>query len=188
MKKTILSGSFLIRILFLFLGVTSFSGLMAQNTGSPTRNTATTKTTKTDTLKFPNAMGWVNDFEEVLDSATEAKLTKLIEDHNIKTSNQISIVTISSISPYEYMADYTRDLSNAWGVGDKKKNNGVTIIYSKAMHEVRIATGLGIEKKLNDAMCQKIVNEFMLPPFKLGNYGKGMIDGVTEAIRILETK
>jgi uncharacterized protein len=139
-------------------------------------------------VKFPKATGWVNDFEEVLDSAVEAQLTRMIEDHNQKTSNQISIVTISSIAPYDYLADFTKDLSNAWGVGEKDKNNGVTVIYSKALHEVRIATGIGLEKKLNDAMCQKVVNELMIPPFKTGDYGKGMIDGVTEIIRLLESK
>jgi uncharacterized protein len=138
--------------------------------------------------KFPEAQGWVNDFEEVLDSVTEAKLTTLITDHNKKTSNQISIVTISSITPYQFLSDYTKDLSNAWGVGEKDKNNGVTVIYSKALHEVRIATGLGLQTKLTDAQCQKIVDEFMLPSFKLANYGKGMIDGVTEIIRLLESK
>src|SRR5580704_11222173 len=87
------------------------------------------KTAQTQDATFPEATGWVNDFEEVIDSATEEKLTKLIVAHNKKTSNQISIVTISSIAPYDYLADYAKDLSNAWGVGEKDKNNGVTIIY-----------------------------------------------------------
>jgi uncharacterized protein len=138
--------------------------------------------------KFPEAQGWVNDFEEVLDSITELTLTNLITNHNLKTTNQISIVTISSITPYQFLEDYTRDLSNAWGVGEKDKNNGVTIIYSKALHEVRIATGLGLQNKLTDALCQKVVDEYMLPSFKIGNPGKGMIDGVTEIIRLLEQK
>jgi uncharacterized protein len=168
-------------------------GLLAFSTGAQNK-TGQDKVTNSDPEKdvhsnpadFPEATGWVNDFEEVLDSATEEKLTKLIVDHNLKTSNQISIVTISSIAPYDYMADYAKDLSNAWGVGEKGKNNGVTIIYSKALHEVRIVTGIGIENKLNDEMCQKVVDELMIPPFKKENYGKGLIDGVTELIRLLE--
>jgi uncharacterized protein len=171
-------------ILIAFLGLSLIS---PAQTAPAKENQADLKKTDTTTpVSFPEAKGWVNDFEEVLDSVTEAKLTKLIVDHNQKTSNQISIVTISSIAPYDYLSDYARDLSNAWGVGEKDKNNGVTIIYSKAMHEVRIATGTGIEKKLNDAACQKIVDELMIPPFKKGDYGKGLIDGVTELIRLLE--
>jgi uncharacterized protein len=137
-------------------------------------------------VNFPVATGWVNDFEEVIDSTTESKITRLIQAHNDRTSNQISIVTISSIAPYDYLADFTKDLSNAWGVGEKGKNNGVTIIYSKALHEVRIATGLGLENKITDAICQKIVDEYMLPAFKTENYGKGLLDGVTELISVLE--
>jgi uncharacterized protein len=161
-----------------------FMSANSQTTNDKTKNKSTD--TSKVAVTFPEPIGWVNDFEEVLDSATEAHLTKLIVDHNKKTSNQISIITISSILPYTYLSDYAKDLSNAWGVGEKDKNNGVTIIYSKALHEVRIATGLGIEKKLTDEMCNKVVDELMIPPFKKGDYGKGLIDGVTELIRILE--
>ncbi len=185
--NTNIHNSFFLKYIFLFLIFGAFASITEAQTGSPAKTHQNTKAAA-DTSKFPDAIGWVNDFEEVLDSATEARLTKLIVDHNNKTTNQISIVTISSIAPYAYMADFTRDLSNAWGVGDKDKNNGVTIIYSKALREVRIATGLGIEKKLNNALCHKIVNELMIPSFKAGNPGKGMIDGVTEIIRILEMK
>jgi uncharacterized protein len=180
-------SSFLRRtLLFLFaFGLISLS-TVAQNKGSQETKSDSLKAEQSKPVVFPEAIGWVNDFEEVIDSVTEAKLTKLIVDHNEKTSNQISIVTIASIAPYDYLADFTRDLSNAWGVGEKGKNNGVTIIYSKALHEVRIATGTGLEKKLNDAACQKVVDEFMIPPFKKGDYGKGLLDGVTELIRILE--
>ena len=171
---------------FLFLLLFTLSSLLAAQKNVEAGGTSTAKDTKTTAPAFPEASGWVNDFEEVIDSATEAHLTKLIEDHNKKTSNQISIITIASISPYEYLAEYAKDLSNAWGVGEKGKNNGVTIIYSKALHEVRIATGYGIEKKLSDTSCTRIVNELMLPAFKNGNYGKGLVDGVQEIIRILE--
>ena len=175
-------------LLFFFAaGLLSFQSI-GQNKSETTKESKSDseKTAQNQAPVFPEATGWVNDFEEVIDSATEDKLTKLIVDHNKKTSNQISIVTISSIAPYDYLADYAKDLSNAWGVGEKDKNNGITIIYSKALHEVRIATGTGIEKKLTDAMCQKIVDELMIPPFKKGDYGKGLVDGVTELIRILE--
>jgi uncharacterized protein len=173
------------KLLFSFLFALSFF-LSAQQQSTGAEQAAGTKNKKVVAPGFPEATGWVNDFEEVIDSATEAQLTKLIVDHIKKTGNQISIVTISSISPYDYLADYTKDLSNAWGVGEKDKNNGVTIIYSKSLHEVRIATGYGIEKKLSDAACSRIANELMLPAFKAGNYGKGMVDGVQEIIRLLE--
>lgn len=169
---------------FLILFQFFFSGAWGQKTAGKT--TVQTVDTSKSKPVFPQPVGWVNDFEEVLDSATEAHLTKLIEDHNHKTSNQISIVTISSIMPYTYLGEYANDLANAWGVGERGKNNGVTIIYSKALHEARIATGYGLEKIVTNELCKKIVDEFMLPAFHKGDYGKGMIDGVTELIRILE--
>ncbi|HEV7231937.1 MAG TPA: TPM domain-containing protein [Bacteroidia bacterium] len=177
------------KIFAVLLFIQSFVFILSAQNGKQEEKGKTeqvTPKTNTGEKAFPEPIGWVNDFEEVIDSAEEEKLTKLILDHNRKTSNQISIVTISSIAPYQYLADYAKDISNAWGVGEKEKNNGVTIIYSKALHEVRIATGYGIENKLTDSICEKIVNERMIPPFKAGDYGKGLIGGVTEIIRVLE--
>ncbi len=178
--------TFFLKVLpFIILAFLASTGLSAQ-TGADAKTGISHA--KPDSVVFPQAIGWVNDFEDIIDSATEVKLTNLILDHNKKTSNQIAIVTISSISPYTALAEFTSDLSNAWGVGEKGKNNGVTIIFSKALREVRITTGLGIEQKLNDALCQKIVDQYMIPAFKDGDYGMGMMDGVSEIIRILELK
>jgi uncharacterized protein len=79
------------------------------------------------------------------------------------------------------------EISQHWGVGTKEKNNGVTIVFSKTLREVRISTGLGLEQKLTDAMCKKVIDELMIPRFKEGNYAQGITDGLKEVIRLLET-
>src|SRR5688572_1507855 len=85
---------------------------------------------------FPKPIGWVNDFEYILDAKTEAKLTKLISKHEKKTTNQISVITISSIASYDDFETYAMALSNNWGVGTKEKDNGLTIVFSKTFREV----------------------------------------------------
>lgn len=144
--------------------------------------------TLSDTLKknmsFPSQVGWVNDFEQVFDSSETKTLINLAMHHQEKTSDQICIVTIAR--PWEDLADYARDLANFWGIGVKGKNNGVVIVLSKAKHEVRIATGYGIEKRVTDSMCKKIIDGKMIPKFRDNDYGSGMIDGVKEIISALE--
>lgn len=140
-----------------------------------------------DTLirkSFPDQRGWVNDFEGDLDSATTDTLIRLAIEHQQKTSNQICIVTIAR--PREDLADYAQDLANRWGIGKKGKDNGVVIVMSKASRKVRIATGLGLEEKLTDAMCKHVIDDKMIPKFRDGEYGRGLIDGVREIITLLE--
>jgi hypothetical protein len=42
---------------------------------------------------LPQPQGWVNDFEQVLDSLMEKTLAKLIDAHEDKTTNQIAVIS-----------------------------------------------------------------------------------------------
>lgn len=139
---------------------------------------------KQDSLfKFPTPTGFVNDYENILTTTQEKRLTKIIEAFEKKTSNEICIVSVSTILPYTNFAQYTTNLANAWGVGKKDKNNGLLIVLSKKAREVRIGTGLGTERILTDKICTTIVDKTMIPEFKKGNYFKGIKAGVKDIIK-----
>lgn len=131
--------------------------------------------------------GYVNDFENVLDSATIKYLTTQISQHEKKTTNQIVVVTVGYIGPYADDLDtYTYHLANEWGVGQKDKNNGVVIIVSTGLRKARITTGYGLEIALPDAECKRILDDMMFPEFRKNNYAAGITNGLMEIIRILE--
>jgi len=150
------------------------------------KNPETFNNEDTASHKFPKPTGWVNDFENILDNQSKSTLINLIEAHKKKKGNQIAVVTVSNYGSYNSINDYAVDLANEWGIGLKEKNNGVLILFSKQMRQVRVLTGLGMEEKLPDDLCEKIVNEKMLPLFQSMNYGPGLIAGVQEIIRVLE--
>lgn len=137
---------------------------------------------------FPKSKGYVSDFENILDRTTIQTLTDAVTAHEIKTSDEIAVITISSYDPYTNLADYAKDISNAWGVGKHEKNNGVTIVLCRDKREVRIATGMGLEQKLTDTMCQHVIDDKMVPEFRNGNFDQGLIDGLNEIINLLETQ
>lgn len=139
------------------------------------------------TSHFPKPVGFVNDFENILDSAEEKLLTQRIQQHEQKTTNQIAIVTVASISPYTDFFPFCVELSNNWGVGVKSKNNGITIIFSKALKKVRITVGKGLETTLTDDACLHIVEDIMIPAFKNEQYGIGLQKGLEAVIKKLES-
>jgi uncharacterized protein len=139
-------------------------------------------------MKFdpPAPLGYVSDFDHILDSSTISLVSQLILAHKNKTTDEIAVVTISNYNPFKDLSGYSQALSNKWGVGTTDKNNGVMIVICNSKRQLRISTGLGMEKRLPDEECQKIINDFILPQFKQGNYSQGLIDGVREIIRQLE--
>jgi len=120
----------------------------------------------------------VNDFAGILSSEQQASLENKLDGFNQKTSTQIAIVIVKSLSGYD-KADYAQKLSEAWGIGQKGKNNGILILVKPKMAnergEVYIAVGYGLEAVVPDAVArQTIVGAELLPAFKQNDYFTGL--------------
>jgi len=144
--------------------------------------------TKTEKSAFPKPVGYVNDFEKILTAKEKEKLTQLIKEHEIQTSDQIAIVTIASTSPYGTMEEYTLKLSKYWNVGQTGKNNGVLIVMGKAPRSVYIKLYNGVESRLTNEESQKIIGEIMIPLFQRDKYYLGLLNGLEAIIRELKNK
>ena len=131
---------------------------------------------------FPFPIGFVNDYEHIFTKEQNEKLEKLISDYEKLTTREIAIVTINSIEPYDNFKDFSTDLSNDWGVGKYKKDNGLVIVFSKNLKELRISTGNETEKILTNEICKKIIDNFMIPEFKNGKFYTGIEKGLIELI------
>lgn len=142
--------------------------------------------TKTENAVFPQPVGYVNDFENILTEQEEKELTAIIKKHEAQTTDQIAIVTLTSLEPYDNIDDYSLDLANYWGVGQKEKNNGVLIALGKDLREIRIQNGYGIEKRLTDTETKIIIDEIMIPYLKKDQYFEGLKKGIEAIIEELK--
>ena len=149
---------------------------------SESKTSNTNQTTEISKFQFPKSIGYVNDFENNFTSTQIDSLDTFLTNYEKKTTREIAVITIDSITPYNNIKDYSTDLSNAWGVGKKDKSTGLTIIFSKKLRLVRISTGLSIEHILTDSICQNIINNTMLPHFKANNYYQGITSGIDSLI------
>lgn len=131
---------------------------------------------------FPKAIFIVNDFEKLLSNEQILDLEILINDYRIKTKREIVIVSVDSINPYTEISSYSVDLSNYLGIG--RDGNGLTIVVSKKLRQVFIATGNQTEKILTDERCQKIIDKQMIPNFKSDKYYDGLKSGLLELIKL----
>lgn len=137
--------------------------------------------------RFPAAESFVNDYENILTPAEEDTLNKLIKTHEQLTTDQIAIVTIKDYpAPYTDINRYSLDLANEWGVGTKEKNNGVLIAISTYNRAIRIQTGTGTELRINDYVAKQIMDKYMTPSFKDGQYYQGIKLGTMALIDSLQ--
>ena len=129
---------------------------------------------------------FVQDYENVLDSIEEARLNTLYLDHETKTTNQIALLTTHSFEPDSTISDFSLRKFRTLGIGQKDKNNGVLIVFSSTMRQVRIATGYGTEKVLTDSIAKRIIDSTMIPYFKKQEYFKGLWNGSITITNFLE--
>jgi len=140
---------------------------------------------------FPDHKGtWVNDFANLIDLKDSERISSICNEVFQEELATIVVCTIQSIPKvkreYENIVLYGTDFFNYWGVGRKGINDGLLILVSKQDRKVAICTGYLTEHYLPDTEAGRIIDVFMVPQFKEGNYGKGIINAINEARRVMK--
>ena len=128
----------------------------------------------------PDKQELVNDFSGTLTPSQKQALEQKLLSFEDSSSVQIAVVIIPSLNGNE-VADYNVKLFRAWGVGNKKTNNGVVLLIAIDDHKLNITTGYGAEGPLPDITSKEIIDEIIVPKFKGKDYYRGISDG-TDAI------
>ena len=135
-------------------------------------------------MSFPALTGRVVDDANVLSDDTKNQLTQLLAQEEKQTTNQITVVTLKSLGGYP-IEDYGYQLGRHWGIGQKKKDNGALIIVVPSDHKVRIEVGYGLEGQLTDAQTEVVIQRYMRPAFKRGDYDGGVLAGTNAVLQLL---
>lgn len=127
----------------------------------------------------------VNDFAGIFTDAGNRALEQKLLAYNDSTSTQIYVVTIDDLGGYA-ASDFTFRLGEKWQVGQRSKNNGAVILIKpkrgNSRGEAFIATGYGLEARINDAYAGRIVRNVMIPYFVEEDYFGGVNAAVDEMI------
>lgn len=133
---------------------------------------------------FPELTGRVVDQAQILSPEQEAALDATLASHETASSDQIVVVTLSSLQDYD-IADYGYQLGRHWGIGQKEIDNGVLLIVAPNERQLRIEVGYGAEAIITDGLASSIIRNTIVPKFKDGDMPAGIEAGVGEIIALL---
>jgi uncharacterized protein len=133
---------------------------------------------------LPTPIGLVSDFADVIDAATEDRLTRRIQELKQKTGVEIAVVTLPSTQP-DPVPERAVRLAEAWKPGDRDKDNGVLFLVAVQDRELFIATGYGIEGALPDGLVGEIRDRTIVPKFRAGDIAGGIEAGVDRMAAII---
>ncbi|QHT69625.1 YgcG family protein [Rhodocytophaga rosea] len=136
-------------------------------------------------VPVPTLSGHVNDYAHVLSDETITRLENTLQQHEQSTSNQIVVLTISSLEG-QTIEEKANEIFNTWQLGQKDKNNGVLLLVAIEDRKMRIEVGYGLEASLTDAHSARIIRNELVPYFKQFSYDEGITAGVTAIIGAIQ--
>jgi len=134
----------------------------------------------------------VHDDAHVLKPETIEALEAQLKAYEDSTSNQIAILTVSSLDG-ETIEEYSLRVAEKWKLGQEDKDNGVLLLIAvddhkmriEDDHKMRIEVGHGLEGVLTDALSSRIIRNEMAPAFRRADFDEGVtaaITAITKAI------
>lgn len=127
-----------------------------------------------DLLNKLKPEGQLSDFARVFDAGQRQTCAGYLSEIGGQTAAQMAVVTLPSLEGGE-INDFANRLFQKWGIGDKKKDNGVLILVAIQDRKARIEVGYGLEGIMPDAKTGRILDEVMLPFFRQQRYAEGII-------------
>lgn len=138
---------------------------------------------------LPQPTGYINDYENIYSGSEEAILDSLIASFEKTDSMQIAVISFdSSMVEKDSLDAITLQIANEWGVGQKYKNNGITIGICIGHRKIRIQNGLGIEKLLTNNETKEIIDSVFIPAFSDRQFFRGTYEGISSLISGLHKK
>ena len=136
--------------------------------------------------RSPKDQSPVFDLEHDLTTEQIDSFEHLFAIHKERTGNELALVTTPDYKPEKNIEKFSLRFANEHGIGEKEKNNGLLVCFSRAKHQVRISTGYGLENILTDDKAQKIIDSIMIPEFREDRTFEGLAKGFTAITEFLE--
>lgn len=143
-------------------------------------------TTKLSAQSFPALTGsHVIDDANILSDQTEASIDLLIQADEDTSGNQIMVLTITNLNGGD-IETYANEAFNHYQLGQKGTDNGVLLVVAHEDRKVRIEVGYGLEGDLPDVLCNRIIQNDIIPNFKNGDFDAGVSNGVNSILQAIQ--
>ncbi|AUJ11707.1 dehydrogenase [Xanthomonas oryzae pv. oryzae] len=86
---------------------------------------------------------------------------------------QLQILIVPTTQP-EAIEQYTQRVFDQWKIGRKGVDDGVLLLVAKDDRRVRIQPGYGLEGAIADITANRIIQEYLAPRFREGDYAGGI--------------
>lgn len=138
-----------------------------------------------DLAPIPALDSPVVDTTGTLSVEDKAALTQQATDLQQRKGSQLQVLIIPTVQP-EDISSYANRAFKQWRIGREKVNDGVLVLVAKDDRQMRIEVGYGLEGAIPDATSARIIQEYMVPKFRLGDFGGGLKDATGAIVKLID--
>jgi len=123
----------------------------------------------------------VFDYAEVFSAAQYSQLNEELVTFSDTTSTRIVVLTVLDLEGMS-SSEYAYEVGESWGVGGSHDNGIVLLLKPRTDDsggDVAISVGYGLEGAVPDAVCNRIIQNDMIPFLAKGEYFEGVRAGVS---------
>ena len=122
----------------------------------------------------------VSDPEGLLSPLASDSVNRMLASLKSEDGAEVAVVMLPSIGDAD-LFNFAHELFRSWGIGNKKSNRGLLLLYVADIRRVRFTVGDGLEGTMTDAACKRIIDRTMIPYFKKGDTDGGVVAGISAA-------
>lgn len=136
-------------------------------------------------IRLKDKTQYVSDPDHLLSAIARDSINTMLAGLETTTGIETAVVMLPSIGSADIF-DFAHNLFRTWGIGKKKNNNGMLILYVEDIRKIRFTTGYGLEGTMTDAMSKRIQTRYMVPAFRGGYTDAGMVNGTRAVCKVLD--
>lgn len=144
---------------------------------STTFGTTTAPIPETERIP-PRPKTYFADYAGVVSSDAASRFNEQLAQFERDTSNQVVVAIYLEMDSTAPIDGYTRRIANAWGVGQRGKNNGVTLFVFIEKRQMFMQVGEGLANVLPNRKAFDITERRIKPHFVSNDYEGGIRDGI----------
>jgi uncharacterized protein len=140
------------------------------------------------TSPLPAPTGYVNDYANVIDATTKAKMESMLQALAHQSDPiEFAVVTVPTTGDTDIF-DYSLSVARGWKIGAPEgEKNGLLLLIAVNDRKWRIQTSRHLEGDLPDGLTGEIGRR-MAEPFRAGDYSKGLMDAMQTFIATMSEK
>src|SRR4029077_3401880 len=126
----------------------------------------------------PKPAAYFNDYAGVVSKGAAARFNEQLAQFERETSNQVVVAVFPKMQTDDDIAAYAQRVFEAWGIGQKGRNNGALLLVFIQDRKMRIHTGYGLQGAL-PALTAFAITEYQIKPhFRNNDYEGGLAEGI----------